>query len=262
MDEETGLPFASTVAGPDARLRPRHPHRDARRSGASPRRARRDAPGRGALHVPARRGRLSRRPLHARRRAARSASRRGVRAPYHAQRAARDDRKPRRHLARLGGHARDRGRGPRRPRLDAARHPRSGAGRLRNRDGASGDGHAPIQRARGDDRHDHPDRSRERAQRHSRSRIAQGHHPDALFRAAAGGVERDPPAGGEHRPGPRLRCRHDDHARLPADDQRRARGRPRRSGGDGASRTAPSCTFRRRSWAPRIFPMCSRRCRA
>ena len=38
------------------------------------------------------------------------------------------------------------GRRARRPRLDAARHARPGAGRLRDRAGAAGDGHAPLQR--------------------------------------------------------------------------------------------------------------------
>ena len=67
MDEETGLEFASTVFGPDACLRPRHPHRDASRrcplSGCSLGRF----AGRAAVHVPAGRGGISRRPLHARR---------------------------------------------------------------------------------------------------------------------------------------------------------------------------------------------------
>ena len=108
MDEETGLDFASTVPG---RMHAcGHDTHTAMLAGAARvLAARADAlAGRGALHVPAGRGRLSRRALHARRRAARSAARRRLRAAHHAQRAARDDRQPRGHAARLGRHARDR----------------------------------------------------------------------------------------------------------------------------------------------------------
>ena len=133
MPEETGLPFASTVPG---RMHAcGHDTHTAMLAGAARvlAGARREPARRGALHVPAGRGGLSRRALHDRRRAARSAARCRLRAPHHAQRPARRDRQPGGHAARLGRHAGDRGRGARRPRLDAARHARPGAGRLRDR---------------------------------------------------------------------------------------------------------------------------------
>ena len=86
VHEDTGLPFASEVPGVDARLRARHPRRDAARrraaAGRAPRRARR--PGR--VHGAAGGGGLPRRPLHARGGAARrrpgGAGQRRVRAAH------------------------------------------------------------------------------------------------------------------------------------------------------------------------------------
>ena len=187
MTEETGLDFASTVAG---RMHAcGHDTHTAMLAGAARilAGARRHAAGRSALHVPAGRGGLSRRALHARRGPARSAAGRRLRAPHHAQRAARHDRQPRGHVARLGRHARDHGRRARRPCLDAARHARSRAGRVRDRHGAANDGHAAVRCRRGDGRHDHPDPGRHRAQRHPRSRHAQGHDPHPDSRAPKGG---------------------------------------------------------------------------
>ena len=143
-------------AGTDARLRARHAYGDAggRRAGAQPA-ARRALPGEVRfMFQPGEEGYHGARfmiddglldPL----------PRRRVRAPHHAQRPARRDRQPRRHAAGLGRHAGDRGRGARRPCLDAARHARPGAGRLRDRHGAPGDGDAALQGHRGGRRDDH-----------------------------------------------------------------------------------------------------------
>ena len=120
MNEETGLPFASTVAG---RMHAcGHDTHTAMLAGAARILAARAdqlagevrfmfQPGEEGFHGA--RFMLDDGLLD-------PAARRRLRAAHHAQRAARDDRQPRRHAAGLGRHARDRGRRARRPCLDAA----------------------------------------------------------------------------------------------------------------------------------------------
>ena len=133
MTEETGLDFASTVPG---RMHAcGHDTHTAMLAGAARVLAgRADAlAGRSALHVSAGRGGLSRRPLHARR---------GLLDPL-PEAAFALHIMPNAPHGTIGSRAGTLlasadmleivGRGPRRPRLDAARHARSGAGRVRDR---------------------------------------------------------------------------------------------------------------------------------
>ncbi len=178
LQEDTGLPFASEVAGA-MHACGHDTHVAMLVSAARMLVARRATLARSrGVHVPARRGGLSRGAGDDRGGPARGRDQAGcrVRAARGRPSSGRRHRHPRRRDARLRRHVPD----PRarrwRPRLRAPRLPRPDPDRLRDRPGLPDAGHAPGERLRSRRGHRGQDRGRHHAQHHPRDRQPARHH--------------------------------------------------------------------------------------
>ena len=256
----------------DARLRPRHAHRDARRCGptAAARSATTSPAGCCSCSSRARRattapGSCSRKglldvPKRVRRHAV--TGHRGVRPAHHLVAAVRLVELPRRSDHGVGRHAAHHGHGPRRPRQRAVPGARPDPGRVRDRAGAADDGHPPIdvfdpavvtvgQITAGTTNNIIP----ETAEIEGTIRAVSERH-------AARGARRHPPRRRRHRRGPRRRGRRSTSStaiRSPSTTTRVRRRRARRSPTTSSAPTR-SCACPTRSWAPRTSATSCSRC--
>ena len=238
MPEDTGPRLRLTRRRLHARLRSRHPHRDAVERRTGPERPARRLRRPGPVHVPARRGGPPRRAVHARRGAARGprpvrrhpvTGRRGVRIAHHLGAAERMGEQSTGRGHGVGRHDDDPHHRPRRSRQRAAPRTRSDPGGVRDRPGAADDDHPLDRRLRSVRRHRRTHLGGHHEQRDPRGRRDRGHDPGDEREHPRQGPRRHPPRRRRGRHGPRLRMRRPGRLRLPRDDQRRRlrRLRPR-----------------------------------
>ena len=187
LHEDTGLDFASGARRPDARVRPRHAHGDARRRRPAAVGTRRttspaaccscSSPARRAITAPgscSTRG-CSTSPALADGTAV--AGHRRVRAAHHVGAPDRLAQRPRRSDDGVGRHAAHRHHRQGRPRQRAVSGDRPDPGRLRDRAGAADDGHAHDRRVRPVRRDRRPDHGRHDEQHHPGDGADRGHDP-------------------------------------------------------------------------------------